>query len=84
MGWTCVFQPYLQCIVWLFLLRCFELKSGGRTIREDPFFRWVSLLSSLLRSSAKDQFLKTALVVAIAIGDVTGDEIAVLYPIPNV
>uniref|UniRef100_A0A803VAE2 ATP binding cassette subfamily A member 5 n=1 Tax=Ficedula albicollis TaxID=59894 RepID=A0A803VAE2_FICAL len=33
-GW-----PYLQCVVWLFLLRCFELKNGGRTVREDPFFR---------------------------------------------
>uniref|UniRef100_A0A8C9LAW3 Cholesterol transporter ABCA5 n=1 Tax=Pavo cristatus TaxID=9049 RepID=A0A8C9LAW3_PAVCR len=41
-----VIAPYLQCIVWLFLLRCFELKSGGRTIREDPFFRWVSLAKS--------------------------------------
>ncbi|XP_042688868.1 cholesterol transporter ABCA5 [Centrocercus urophasianus] len=37
-----VIAPYLQCIVWLFLLRCFELKSGGRTIREDPFFRKCS------------------------------------------
>uniref|UniRef100_A0A672UQS1 Cholesterol transporter ABCA5 n=1 Tax=Strigops habroptila TaxID=2489341 RepID=A0A672UQS1_STRHB len=34
--------PYLQCVVWLFLLRCFELKNGGRTVREDPFFRSVS------------------------------------------
>uniref|UniRef100_A0A8D2MG94 ATP binding cassette subfamily A member 5 n=1 Tax=Zonotrichia albicollis TaxID=44394 RepID=A0A8D2MG94_ZONAL len=31
--------PYLQCVLWLFLLRCFELKNGGRTVREDPFFR---------------------------------------------
>ncbi|KFO74168.1 ATP-binding cassette sub-family A member 5, partial [Cuculus canorus] len=34
-----VIAPYLQCVVWLFLLRCFELKNGGRTVREDPFFR---------------------------------------------
>ncbi|NXM81461.1 ABCA5 protein, partial [Oenanthe oenanthe] len=34
-----VLAPYLQCVVWLLLLRCFELKNGGRTVREDPFFR---------------------------------------------
>ncbi|NXI63371.1 ABCA5 protein, partial [Anseranas semipalmata] len=34
-----VIAPYLQCVVWLFLLRCFEVKNGGRTLREDPFFR---------------------------------------------
>ncbi|XP_068066093.1 cholesterol transporter ABCA5 isoform X2 [Anomalospiza imberbis] len=34
-----VLAPYLQCVVWLFLLRCFELKNGGRMVREDPFFR---------------------------------------------
>ncbi|NXA35904.1 ABCA5 protein, partial [Eudromia elegans] len=34
-----VIAPYLQCIVWLFLLRCLEVKNGGKTIREDPFFR---------------------------------------------
>uniref|UniRef100_A0A8C3V6W8 Cholesterol transporter ABCA5 n=1 Tax=Catharus ustulatus TaxID=91951 RepID=A0A8C3V6W8_CATUS len=34
-----VVSPYVQCVVWLFLLRCFELKNGGRTVREDPFFR---------------------------------------------
>ncbi|XP_039572142.1 ATP-binding cassette sub-family A member 5 [Passer montanus] len=34
-----VLAPYVQCVVWLFLLRCFELKNGGRTVREDPFFR---------------------------------------------
>ncbi|OXB75592.1 UNVERIFIED_CONTAM: hypothetical protein H355_015708 [Colinus virginianus] len=33
---------FIKCVVWLFLLRCFELKSGGRTIREDPFFRKCS------------------------------------------
>ncbi|KAJ7403942.1 ATP-binding cassette sub-family A member 5 isoform X1 [Willisornis vidua] len=35
----CFIKPYLQCVVWLLLLRCFELKNGGRTVREDPFFR---------------------------------------------
>ncbi|XP_059720093.1 cholesterol transporter ABCA5 isoform X1 [Haemorhous mexicanus] len=34
-----VLAPYLQCVLWLLLLRCFELKNGGRTVREDPFFR---------------------------------------------
>ncbi|NXV64755.1 ABCA5 protein, partial [Molothrus ater] len=34
-----VLAPYLQCVLWLFLLRCFELKNGGRTVRADPFFR---------------------------------------------
>uniref|UniRef100_H0Z0L3 Cholesterol transporter ABCA5 n=1 Tax=Taeniopygia guttata TaxID=59729 RepID=H0Z0L3_TAEGU len=34
-----VLAPYLQCVLWLFLLRSFELKNGGRTVREDPFFR---------------------------------------------
>ncbi|NWR25396.1 ABCA5 protein, partial [Emberiza fucata] len=37
-----VLAPYLQCVLWLFLLRCFELKNGGRTVREDPFFRKCS------------------------------------------
>ncbi|NXJ80394.1 ABCA5 protein, partial [Trogon melanurus] len=37
-----VIAPYLQCVVWLFLLRCFELKNGGRMVREDPFFRKCS------------------------------------------
>ncbi|XP_008629370.1 PREDICTED: ATP-binding cassette sub-family A member 5 [Corvus brachyrhynchos] len=34
-----VLAPYLQCVVWLFLLRCFELRNRGRMVREDPFFR---------------------------------------------
>ncbi|NXP86191.1 ABCA5 protein, partial [Passerina amoena] len=37
-----VLAPYLQCVLWLFLLRCFELRNGGRTVREDPFFRKCS------------------------------------------
>ncbi|NWH39329.1 ABCA5 protein, partial [Chloropsis hardwickii] len=36
-GWVSL--PYLQCVLWLLLLRCCELKNGGRTVREDPFFR---------------------------------------------
>ncbi|KAL8163512.1 UNVERIFIED_CONTAM: ATP-binding cassette sub- A member 5 [Gekko kuhli] len=34
-----VIAPYLQCVVWLFLLRYLEVKYGGKSIREDPFFR---------------------------------------------
>uniref|UniRef100_A0A8C8RLJ2 Cholesterol transporter ABCA5 n=1 Tax=Pelusios castaneus TaxID=367368 RepID=A0A8C8RLJ2_9SAUR len=37
-----VIMPYLQCIVWLFLLRYLEVKNGGKSIREDPFFRTKS------------------------------------------
>lgn len=31
--------PYLQCLVWIFLLQYYEKKHGGRSIRKDPFFR---------------------------------------------
>uniref|UniRef100_A0A670I6R1 Cholesterol transporter ABCA5 n=1 Tax=Podarcis muralis TaxID=64176 RepID=A0A670I6R1_PODMU len=31
--------PYLQCVIWLFLLRYLEVKCGGKSLREDPFFR---------------------------------------------
>ncbi|XP_077184465.1 cholesterol transporter ABCA5 [Paroedura picta] len=34
-----VIAPYLQCVMWLFLLRYLEMKYGGKSIREDPFFR---------------------------------------------
>ncbi|XP_063149515.1 cholesterol transporter ABCA5-like [Candoia aspera] len=34
-----VVAPYLQCVIWLFLLRYLEMKCGGRSVREDPFFR---------------------------------------------
>ncbi|XP_034959956.1 cholesterol transporter ABCA5 isoform X2 [Zootoca vivipara] len=34
-----VVAPYLQCVIWLFLLRYLEVKCGGRSLREDPFFR---------------------------------------------
>uniref|UniRef100_A0A8B9FZN3 Cholesterol transporter ABCA5 n=1 Tax=Amazona collaria TaxID=241587 RepID=A0A8B9FZN3_9PSIT len=49
-----VLAPYLQCVVWLFLLRCFELKNGGRTVREDPFFRSVSVPAILVSSLHKE------------------------------
>ncbi|XP_078240467.1 cholesterol transporter ABCA5 [Pogona vitticeps] len=31
--------PYLQCVIWLFLLRYLEVKCGGKLMRKDPFFR---------------------------------------------
>ncbi|XP_061471626.1 cholesterol transporter ABCA5-like isoform X4 [Rhineura floridana] len=31
--------PYLQCVIWLFLLRYLEMKCGGKSMRKDPFFR---------------------------------------------
>ncbi|XP_060127944.1 cholesterol transporter ABCA5 isoform X1 [Zootoca vivipara] len=31
--------PYLQCVIWLFLLRYLEVKCGGKSMRNDPFFR---------------------------------------------
>ncbi|XP_067403405.1 cholesterol transporter ABCA5 isoform X2 [Emydura macquarii macquarii] len=34
-----VIAPYLQCVIWLFLLQYLEMKNGGKSIREDPFFR---------------------------------------------
>ncbi|XP_062976127.1 cholesterol transporter ABCA5-like [Elgaria multicarinata webbii] len=34
-----VVVPYLQCVIWLFLLRYLEVKCGGKSMREDPFFR---------------------------------------------
>ncbi|KAI6075749.1 ATP-binding cassette sub-family A member 5 [Aix galericulata] len=37
--WDRLLVAVIACVVWLFLLRCFEVKNGGRTIREDPFFR---------------------------------------------
>ncbi|ETE68044.1 ATP-binding cassette sub-family A member 5, partial [Ophiophagus hannah] len=32
-------EPYLQCIIWLFLLRHLEVKHGGKSMRADTFFR---------------------------------------------
>lgn len=37
-----VISPYLQCVLWIFLLRYYEKKYGGRSIRKDPFFRNLS------------------------------------------
>ncbi|KAF3817316.1 hypothetical protein GH733_011716, partial [Mirounga leonina] len=34
-----VISPYLQCVLWIFLLQYYEKKYGGRSIRKDPFFR---------------------------------------------
>lgn len=62
-GGFCLPQPYLQCVVWLFLLRCFELKNGGRTVREDPFFRCVSCLVLFPSHSPEKLVLEVVLVV---------------------
>ena len=35
------FQPYLHCVLWVFLLQYYEKKYGGRSLRKDPFFRSV-------------------------------------------
>ncbi|XP_006886314.1 PREDICTED: ATP-binding cassette sub-family A member 5 isoform X1 [Elephantulus edwardii] len=40
-----VVSPYLQCLVWIFLLQYYEKKYGGRSIRKDPFFRTFSTKS---------------------------------------
>ncbi|XP_069916492.1 cholesterol transporter ABCA5 isoform X4 [Oryctolagus cuniculus] len=40
-----VILPYLQCVLWIFLLQYYEKKYGGRTIRKDPFFRNLSTKS---------------------------------------
>uniref|UniRef100_A0A8D2BEU3 Cholesterol transporter ABCA5 n=1 Tax=Sciurus vulgaris TaxID=55149 RepID=A0A8D2BEU3_SCIVU len=37
-----VIMPYLQCVLWIFLLQYYEKKHGGRSIRKDPFFRNLS------------------------------------------
>uniref|UniRef100_A0A8C3FZ67 ABC transporter domain-containing protein n=1 Tax=Chrysemys picta bellii TaxID=8478 RepID=A0A8C3FZ67_CHRPI len=36
------FQPYLHCVVFIFLLRWLEVKYGRAVMREDPIFRFVS------------------------------------------
>ncbi|CAM5096965.1 unnamed protein product [Natator depressus] len=41
-----VIAPYLQCVVWLFLLRYLEVKNGGKSIREDPFFRTTTKIKT--------------------------------------
>uniref|UniRef100_A0A8C4PSV0 Cholesterol transporter ABCA5 n=1 Tax=Equus asinus TaxID=9793 RepID=A0A8C4PSV0_EQUAS len=40
-----VISPYLQCVLWIFLLQYYEKKYGGRSIRKDPFFRTLSTKS---------------------------------------
>ncbi|XP_014442641.1 ATP-binding cassette sub-family A member 5 isoform X2 [Tupaia chinensis] len=40
-----VIAPYLQCVLWIFLLQYYEKKYGGRSIRKDPFFRTFSTKS---------------------------------------
>ncbi|XP_023067719.1 ATP-binding cassette sub-family A member 5 isoform X2 [Piliocolobus tephrosceles] len=40
-----VISPYLQCVLWIFLLQYYEKKYGGRSIRKDPFFRNLSTKS---------------------------------------
>ncbi|XP_049715382.1 cholesterol transporter ABCA5 isoform X2 [Elephas maximus indicus] len=40
-----VISPYLQCVLWIFLLQYYEKKYGGRSIRKDPFFRTFSTKS---------------------------------------
>uniref|UniRef100_K7FJW7 Cholesterol transporter ABCA5 n=1 Tax=Pelodiscus sinensis TaxID=13735 RepID=K7FJW7_PELSI len=42
-----VMAPYLQCVVWLFLLRYLELKHGGKSIRKDPFFRTTTATTKI-------------------------------------
>ncbi|XP_044794428.2 ATP-binding cassette sub-family A member 10 isoform X8 [Bubalus bubalis] len=34
-----IFIPYLQIIIFLFIIRCLEMKYGKETMRKDPFFR---------------------------------------------
>ncbi|XP_074871096.1 cholesterol transporter ABCA5 isoform X2 [Carettochelys insculpta] len=41
-----VLAPYLQCVVWLFLLRYLEVKNGGKSIKEDPFFRTTTKIKT--------------------------------------
>ncbi|XP_008584839.1 PREDICTED: ATP-binding cassette sub-family A member 5 [Galeopterus variegatus] len=42
-----VISPYLQCVLWIFLLQYYEKKYGGRSIRNDPFFRTLSTKSKI-------------------------------------
>ncbi|XP_055982942.1 cholesterol transporter ABCA5 [Sorex fumeus] len=37
-----VITPYIQCVLWIFILQYYEKKYGGRLIRKDPFFRALS------------------------------------------
>ncbi|XP_007957883.1 cholesterol transporter ABCA5 [Orycteropus afer afer] len=40
-----VVSPYLQSVLWIFLLQYYEKKYGGRSLRKDPFFRNLSTKS---------------------------------------
>ncbi|XP_057392440.1 cholesterol transporter ABCA5 isoform X3 [Balaenoptera acutorostrata] len=40
-----VISPYLQCVLWIFLLQYYEKKYGGRPLRKDPFFRTLTTKS---------------------------------------
>ncbi|TKC49185.1 hypothetical protein EI555_000338 [Monodon monoceros] len=40
-----VISPYLQCVLWIFLLQYYEKKYGGRSLRKDPFFRTLKTKS---------------------------------------
>uniref|UniRef100_A0A8D0P605 Cholesterol transporter ABCA5 n=1 Tax=Sus scrofa TaxID=9823 RepID=A0A8D0P605_PIG len=40
-----VISPYLQCVLWIFLLQYYEKKYGSRSLRKDPFFRTFSTKS---------------------------------------
>nr|XP_058904346.1 cholesterol transporter ABCA5 isoform X3 [Kogia breviceps] len=40
-----VISPYLQCVLWIFLLQYCEKKYGGRSLRKDPFFRTLTTKS---------------------------------------
>ncbi|XP_068386834.1 cholesterol transporter ABCA5 isoform X3 [Eschrichtius robustus] len=40
-----VISPYLQCVLWIFLLQYYEKKYGGRSLRKDPFFRTLTTKS---------------------------------------
>ncbi|MEE6506943.1 hypothetical protein FKM82_007910 [Ascaphus truei] len=34
-----VIAPYMQCVILIFVLRYLETKNGGKSLRNDPFFR---------------------------------------------
>ncbi|XP_032472853.1 ATP-binding cassette sub-family A member 5 isoform X2 [Phocoena sinus] len=45
-----VISPYLQCVLWIFLLQYYEKKYGGRSLRKDPFFRTLTTKSKSRKS----------------------------------
>uniref|UniRef100_A0A8C9EDL3 Cholesterol transporter ABCA5 n=1 Tax=Phocoena sinus TaxID=42100 RepID=A0A8C9EDL3_PHOSS len=46
----CFIKPYLQCVLWIFLLQYYEKKYGGRSLRKDPFFRTLTTKSKSRKS----------------------------------